>query len=316
MPVPRYDVEESHQKQLPTNTRFVRFQKNLNLYHRTMTMRIEPPNWRFYVAIANKLLDERLVVDSSILAAEDRNLYEAINFRHRVNPNAGQVPMAMIARLSAQSVVFEVLVMLLDDELIKRSALHDFVDLASVRDIRTPCRILMECFDFGTYLSQCPQEVFMSQSYAMPLHWLACMITRGAKVDLGTIMLAIERKKLFGALNREKYLEIIRLHATFSVNSQASIKDKEETGYVGMHLPMGVLEADVLSAVHDAFDNLDEMVQNFQDLCGNLFGFSEKDLVPVGRSLEQLELLRRYNAGDTGDKRLVWEAGYVFEVFD
>ena len=84
----------------------------------------------------------------------------------------------MIARLSAQSVVSEVLVMLLDEELITRAALQDFVDLANVSDIRTTSRVLMECFEFGQYLSQCPPEIFMFHNYAMPLRWLACMITR------------------------------------------------------------------------------------------------------------------------------------------
>ena len=276
-------------------------------------MRIQPANLRYYVVIINKLIDERGEVDSSILAAEDTNLYEAIHFPHQLNPTAGQLPLAMIARLSAQSVVFEVLVMLLDEELITRSALHDFVNLANVRDIRTTSRILMECFDFGKYVSQCHQEVFMCQSYTMPLRWLACMITRGAKGDLGVIMLTIERKRLFGAFDWNKYWDITHLYGTFSANPQASITDREETGYMGMHLPMRVLERDVLSAVHDAFDNFDELVQNFQDLCGNLFGFSENDLVPVGRSLEQLDLLRRYNAGE---KDLRWEDGYVFEVIN
>ncbi|KAK0513578.1 hypothetical protein JMJ35_003942 [Cladonia borealis] len=309
----RFDVEESRRRQLPTNTRFVRFQQNINLYNRTTTIIARPANLRCYRAIINKLIDERGEVDSSILAAEDRNLYEAIRFPHPLNPTARQLTLAMIARLSAQSVVFEVLVMLLDEELISRSALHDFVDLASVRDIRTPSRILTECFEFGTYLSQCDQELFMFQSYAMPLRWLACMIVRGAKVDLRIIMSTIERKKLLGAFDWNKYWDIIHLYGPFSVNPQASITDREETGYVGMHLPMRVLGRDVLSVVHDAFDNFDELVQNFQDLCGNFFGFSEKDLVPVGRSLEQLDLLRRHNAGEEG---LRWEDGYVFEVIN
>ena len=203
--------------------------------------------------------------------------------------------------------------MLLDEELITRSAIHDFVDLANVRDIRTTSCILMECFDFGKYLSQCDEELFMFQSYAMPLRWLACIITRGAKVDLRIIMSTIERRRLLGAFDWNKYSDIMHLYGPFSVNSQASITDREETGYVGMHLPMRVLERDVLSAVHDAFDNFDELVQNFQDLCRNLFGYSERDLVPVGRSLEQLDLLRRYNAGE---KDLRLEDGYVFEVIN
>ena len=274
-------------------------------------MSSHPEDARYHMAVFIKLVDELVEVNSTILAAEDRNLYETIHFSGRANAAMGQHSVAMLARLSAQSVVFEVFVMLLDEEKIRRSALHDLVDVASVRDIRTPFRVLMECFEFGTYLSQCPQEVFMSQSYAMPLRWLACMIGRGAKVDLGVIMSTIERKKMFGAFNWTKYWDIIHHYGAFSVSPQASITDREETGYVGMHLPMKVLEVDVLSAVHDAFDNFDELVQNFQDLCGNLFRLSERDLVPVGRSLEQLELLRSYNAGEEG---LRWEDGHVTRV--
>ena len=313
MPLLRYDVEESRQRQLPTNTRFVRFQKNINLYHRTMTIRIQPANLRYYVTMIYKLIDEGGEVDSSILAAEDTNLYEVIQSPQQLSSTAGQLSLAMIARLSAQSVVFEVLVMLLDEELITRSALHDSVDLANVGDIRTTSRVLMECSDFGKYLSQCDQELFMFHSYAMPLRWLACMITRGAKDDLEVIMSIIERKRLLGAFDWNEYWAIIHLYGTFSANPQASITDREETGYVGMHLPMGVLERNVSSAVHDAFDDFDESVQKFQDLCGNLFGFSEEDLVPVGRSLEQLDLLRRFNAGE---KDLRWEDGYVYEVIN
>ena len=266
---------------------------------------------RYYVSIIDRLGDEVGEVNFSILAAEDWALYEAIDISDRVYSAAVQPSLAMIARLSAQSVVFEVLVMLLDEELISRSALHDLVDLMSVRDIRTLSRILMECFEFGTYLSHCSQEVFMFHSYAMPLRWLACMIGRGAEVDLTIIMSTIEKKKLFGAFNWDKYWDICALSETFSVNPEASITDREITGYVGMHLPMGVVEVDVLSAVHDAFDSFDELVQTFQDLCAKYIGFSEEDLVPVGRSLEQLELLKRYNAGEEG---LVWEDGHVHQA--
>ena len=309
----RYDVEEDLQRQRAarnantTSTRFTRFQQNI----RIMRMSSPREDARYNNVIFDKLVDELVEVNSTILAAEDRNLYETIQFPGRTNAAVGQQSVAMLARLSAQSVVFEVVVMLLDEEKIRRSALHDLVDLASVRDITTPFRVLMECFEFGTYLSQCPREVFMSQSYAMPLRWLACMIARGAKVDLGIIMLTIERKRMLGAFDWNNYWDIIDRHGTFSVNPQASITDREKTGYVGMHLPMRVLEDDVLSAVHDAFDNFDESVQNYQDLCGNLFRLSERDLVPVGRSLEQLELLRRYNAGEEG---LVWEDGHVTQV--
>ena len=313
MGLPRYDVEEALQREratrndITTSTRFTRFQQNI----RAMRMSSHPEDARYHFVVFIKLADELVEVNSSILAAEDRNLYEAVQFPARANAAVGQLSVAMLARLSAQSVVFEVFVMLLDEEKIRRSALHDLVDLASIRDIRTPFRVLMECFEFGTYLSQCPRDVFMSQNYAMPLRWLACMIGRGAKVDLGIIMLTIERKRMLGAFDWNKYWDIIGRHGTFSINPQASVTDREKTGYVGMHLPMRVLEVDVLSAVHDAFDNFDELVQNFQDLCGNLFRFSERDLVPVGRSLEQLELLRSYNAGEEG---LVWEDGHVTRV--
>ena len=314
----RFDVEESRQKQrasrnaVPTTTRFARFQQNIDLYHRAMNMRgTQRENRRYYVAMINKLVDELGGVDSSNLAAEDRNLYEVIDLSDRLSSAAAQPSLAMIARLSAQSVVFEVLVMLLDEELIRRSALHDSVDLATVRDIGALSRVFMECFEFGKCLSHCPQEVFMYQSYAMPLRWLASMITRGAKVDLETILSTIETKKLFGAFDWDRYWVICALYGTFSVDPEASITDREETGYVGMHLPMGVVEVDVLSAVHDAFDKFDELVQTFQDLCGKYFGFSEEGLVPVGRSLEQLELLRRYNAGEEG---IVWEDGHVHQA--
>ena len=314
----RFDAEEARQKQgatrnaIPNTTRFTRFKQNINLYHRTMTMRgSRRENQRHYLAIIFRVVDELGGVDSSRLAAEDKSLYESINFSDRAYATAAETSLAMIARLSAQSVVFEVLVMLLDEELINRSALHDYVNLGTVRDIGTLCRVLMECFEFGTYLSQCPQEVFMSQSYPMPLRWLACMIARGAKVDLETIMSTIEIKKLFGAFNWDKYWHICDLDGGFSVNPAASTTEREKTGYVGMHLPMGVVAADVLSAVHDAFDHFDESVQTFQDLCGKYLGYSENDLVPVGRSLEQLELLKRYNAGEEG---LVWEDGHVHQA--
>ena len=74
-----------------------RLQQNVNLYNRTMTMRIQPANSRCFVTIINKLIDERGEADSSILAAEDTNLYEAIHFPLLLNTTASQLPLAMIA---------------------------------------------------------------------------------------------------------------------------------------------------------------------------------------------------------------------------
>ena len=314
----RFDVEESRQRQqatrnaISTTTRFARFQQNITLYLGTLTMRgSQRQRRRYYIAMMVRLVDEIGETDASNLAAEDRTLYRAITVRDRLDTSPAQRFLAMIARLSAQSVVFEVLVMLLDEEMISRSALHDSVDLESIRDTGTLSRILMQCFEFGIYLSHCPREVFMYQCYAMPLRWLACMIERGAKVDLEMILSLIESRSLFGAFDWDKYEDICALYGEFSVNPEASITGRETTGYVGMHLPMRIVEADVLSAVHDAFDKFDELVQTYQDLCGKYCGFSENDLVPVGRSFEQLELLKRYNTGEEG---LMWEDGHVFQV--
>ncbi len=251
-----------------------------------------PENRRYSIALMGRLIDEIGEVNSSTLAAEDRNLYEAINFSGQSNSSIEKTSLAVVARLSSQSVVFEVLVMLLDEELISQSSLHDSVGLANVRDVSRLSQILLECFEFGRCLYHCPQEVFMCQTYAMPMRWLACLIVRGAKVDLEKILSTIEIKKLFGAFDWDKYREICSHDGTFSVNPEASITDMETTRYVGMHLPLRVVEVDVLSAVHDAFDNFDKSVQTFQDLCGRYFGSEKEDLVPVGFSLEQLELLK------------------------
>ena len=332
----RFDAEEARQKQralsnaISTISRFGRFRHNIGLYQRTITRRRSVENRRFYVAIVDRLRAEIGEVDSSMLGAEERILYEAIystNGSYMARPTLPTVApfnilprpcsttiahlsaLAVVARLSAQSVVYEVLVMLLDKELISRSALHDFIDLTtSNRDVLRLFHILMECFEFGAYLSPCPQDVFMCQSYDMPMRWLACMIVRGAEVNLETILLTIEIKKLFGAFDWEKYREIWPRSEQFFVNPEASVTDKEKTGYVGMHLPMGVVEVDVLSAVHDAFDAFDNRVQTFQDLCVNYLCIPQNDLTRVGRSLGQLELLERYNAGEEG---LVWEDGHV-----
>lgn len=320
----RFDVEEARQKQLATRdavsttTRFARFQQNIDLYQRTITMKRFHENPRYYFAVMGTLKDAIVRVDSPKLMAEDRELYEEIysaNDLHLPGPSlptmAHLCSLAMVARLSAQSVVYEVLVMLLDEELISRSALHDFADLTHTSGLWRLLNVLEECFEFGTYLSHCPKEVFMSDTYSLPMHWLACMIVRGAKVDLETILSNIERKKSFGAFDWGWYRYIWPRNETFSVNPEASVTDVESWNYVGMHLPMGIVEADVLTAVHDAFDNFDREVQTFQDLCGNYIGLAEKDLVPVGRSLEQLELLERFNADEGG---LVWEDGHVDRV--
>ena len=332
----RLDVEEARQQQrgpsntIPATTRFSRFQHNVAVYQRTIRRRESGENRRFYVAIVDRLRVEIREVDSYMLTAEDRIIYEAIystNGLYMVRPTLPTVArfnalprpllttiahlsaLAMVARLSAQSVVYEVFVMLLDEELISRSALQDFVDLTpNNRDILRISDILMQCFEFGAYLSPCPQDVFMCQSYDMPMRWLACMIVRGAKVNLETILSNIEIKNSFGAFNREKYREIWPRSEQFSSNPGASVTDREETGYVGMHLPMGVVEMDLLTAVHDAFDAFDKQVQTFQELCGNYLRIPQNDLKPVGRSLDQLQLLENFNAGGAG---LVWEDGQV-----
>lgn len=332
----RLDVEEARQQQralsndTPATTRFRRFQRNIGMYQRTIARTSSGENRRFYVAIVDRLRAEIGEVDSSMLAAEDRILYEAIystNGLYMARPTLPTVAsfnslprpllttiahlsaLAMVARLSAQSVVYEVLVMLLDEELISRSALHDFVDFTTGnRDVLRLSYILMECFEFGAYLSPCPQDVFMCQSYDMPMRWLACMVVRGAKVDLETILSTIDTKNSFGAFNREKYRETWPRSEQFSASPEASVTDREETGYVGMHLPMGVVEMDVLAAVHDAFDAFDNQVQTFQDLCGNYLRIPPNHLTLVGRSLNQLELLESFNAGEAG---LMWEDGHV-----
>lgn len=332
----RVDVEEARQEPralsnaISTTTRFGRFKHNIGLYQRTITRRRSGENRRFYTAIVDRLRAEIGEVDSSMRAAEDRILYEAIystNGLYMVRPTLPTVAhfnalprpslttiahlsgLAMVARLSAQSVVYEVFVMLLDEEFVSRSALHDSVDLTtSNRDVLRLFQILMECFEFGAYLSPCPQDVFMCQSYDMPMRWLACMIVRGAKVDLETILSTIEIKKSFGTFDWKKYWETWPRSEQFSVNPEASVTDGEKTGYVGMHLPMAVVEVDVLSAVHDAFDAFDNRVQTFQDLCGSYLRILQNDLTSVGRSLDQLELLERFNAGE---ERVVWEDGHV-----
>ena len=320
----RFDVEEAQQEQLATrnailtNTRFARFQQNIDLYQRTITIKRFRENPRYYFAIMGTLKDAIKRVNSPMLMAEDRELYEEIYSTTELYLPGPSLPtmahlcsLAMVARLSAQSVVYEVLVMLLDEELISRSALHDFVDLTHISGIWRMLNVLEECFEFGTCLSHCPKEVFMSDTYSLPMHWLACMIVRGAKVDLETILSNIESKKLLGAFDWDWYRRIWPRNEKLSVNPDASVTDVESGSYVGIHLPMGIVEADVLTAVHDAFDNFDREVQTFQDLCGNYVGFTEKDLVPVGRSLEQLELLERFNADERG---LVWDDGHVDRV--
>ena len=320
----RFDAEEAHQKQLAsrnaslTTTRFSRFQENINLYQRTITMRRFHESPRYYFTIMGILKDTIGQVNSPMLVAEDRELYEEIysmNELHLPGPSlptmAHLCSLALVARLSAQSVVYEVLVMLLDEELISRSALHDFADLTHTSGFWRMLNVLEECFDFGTYLSHCPEEVFTCNNYSLPMRWLACMIVRGANVDLETILSTIEIKKSLGAFDWDRYWYIWPQSETLSVNPEASVTDMEPDNYVGMHLPMGIVEADVSTAVHDAFDNFDKLVQTFQDLCGNYIGFVENNLVPVGRSLEQLELLERFNADEEG---LVWEDGHVDRV--
>ena len=300
------------------------------MYQRTIAGRRSGEDRHFYVAIVDRLKAEIGELESSMLAAEDRILYEAIystNGLYMARPTLPTVArfntmprpllttiahlsgLAMVARLRAQSVVYEVLVMLLDEELISRSALHDFVDFTTGnRDVLRLSSILMECFEFGRYLSPCPQDVFMCQSYDMPMRWLACMIVRGAKVNLEIILSRIDTKNFFGAFNREKFREIWPRPEQFSVTLEASVTDRQETGYVGMHLPMGVVEMDVLTAVNDAFDAFDGQVQTFQDLCGNYLRIPQHDLIIVGRSLDQLALLESFNADEAG---LVWEDGHV-----
>ena len=339
MSLPRCDVEEARQGQQTLSnavsmaTRFGRFQYNIGPYQWTITRRYSGENRRFYVAMVDTLRAEIREVDSSMLAAEDRILYEAIystNGLHMVRPTLPTVPrfndwltpspttiahlsaLAVVARLSAQSVVYEVLVVLLDEELISLSALHGFVDLTtSNREVLRLFRTLMECFEFGAYLSPCPQDVFMCQSYDMPMRWLACMIVRGAKVDLDKILSTIEIKKSFGAFDWEKYREVWPRSEQFSINPEASVTDREKTGYVGMHLPMGLVEVDGLSAVHDAFDAFDNRVQNFQDLCCHYLRMPLNDLTLAARPLDQLDLLKRFNVGEKG---LVWEDGLIKRV--
>ena len=240
----------------------------------------------YYIALMGRLVDEIGKVDSSTLAAEDRNIYEATIFSDQSSSSIEQTSLAVVARLSVQSVVFEALVMLLDEGFISLSALHDSIDLANVQDVSNISHILMECFEFGTCLYHCPQEVFMCQSYAVPVRWWGYLIVRRAKLNLEKILSTIEIKKLFSAFDWDKYREIWPHDETFSVNPEASITDRERTGYVVMHLPMKIVEVDVLPAVHNAFDNFDELVQTFQDLRGRHFGFEKKEWVPVGRSLE------------------------------
>lgn len=320
----RYDVEEARQKQLATRnansttTRFARFQQNIDLYQRKITMRRFQENPDSYFHIMDILKYEIRQVNSSRLAIEDREFYDKIYTTnelyipgHSLLATPHPCPLAMLARLSAQSVVYEVLVMLLDEGLISPSALHDFVELTHTTGFWKMLSVLEECFDIGKYLSDCPEDVFMCNSYSLPMCWLACMIVRGATVDLETIFTTIETKKSFGAFDWDRYRYILPQPETFSVNPEASVTDVKPSLYVGMHLPMGIVEADVLTAVHDAFDAFDKLVQIFQELCGNYVGLAKKDLVPVGRSLEQLESLERFNAGEEG---LVWEDGHVNRV--
>ena len=338
MPLPRFDVEEARQGQqtlsnaVTRTTRFGRFYHNIGLYQKTIARRCSGENRRFYVAMVDTLRAEIGEVDSSMLVAEDRILYEAIYSTNGLNTVRPTLPtvarfndvptpslptiahlsaLAMVARLSAQSVVYEVLVMLLDEDSISRSALHGFVDLTtSNRDVLRLFHILMECFEFGAYLSPCPQDVFMCQSYDMPMRWLACMIVRGAKADLEIVLSTIEIKKSFGAFDREKYRKIWPHSEQFSVNPEASVTDREKTGYVGMHLPMGVAAVD-LSAVHDAFNAFDNRVQNFSDLCGHYLRIPQNGLTLAARPLDQLDLLKRFNAGEQG---LVWKDGLIKRV--
>ena len=278
-------------------------------------MRRFQENPRYYFTIMGRLKHEIGQANSSMLVAEDRELYDEIystNELYMPGPPMLAIPhlcsLAMVARLSAQSVVYEVFVMLLDEGLICRSALHDFVELTHTSGFWKVLSVLDECFEFGTYLSHCPEDVFMCDSYSLPMRWLACMIVRGANVDLETILSTIEIKKSFGAFDWDRYWYIWPQPETFSINPEASVTDMKPRNYVGMHLPTGIVEADVLTAVHNAFDDFDKLVQTFQDLCGNYVGFAEKELVPVGRSLGQLALLERFNAGEEG---LVWEDGHV-----
>ena len=101
----RFDVEEARQQQrsasdaIPATTRFSRFQHNVAVYQRTIRRRESGEDRRFYVAIVDRLRMEIREVDSYMLTAEDRILYEAIystNGLYMVSP-----PLPTVARFNA-----------------------------------------------------------------------------------------------------------------------------------------------------------------------------------------------------------------------
>jgi hypothetical protein len=186
---------------------------------------------------------------------------------------------AVMWRLRQQSVVFEVFMALVEENLLNLSGLHYAIDFHvrddTVWDLHTA---FSHAFDFGRNLSHPPSYADCFH-YTYPSLWLTTMIVRGALVPLADIVDFIAFKGYLGKFDAELFAKSWPEGKELEINSKAQA-GSDSPGIMGLYLPTGM---DFPCKLEDIYYSIDEPLRRCEEVFARYFRIPETDFVPAGR---------------------------------